>query len=88
MCCRWLGDDDDSNLVRFLELLVRGIWKRAVCRCDVSTLAGEEMKLRLGDLLLRHWPCSGRWGPCDRCTSPELDVSIRHPLQKVKSRDQ
>jgi len=60
-----LGDDDDStcNLVKILELAMRGMWKRAVCRCDVSTLAGEEMKLRLGDLLLRHWPCSGRWGP-------------------------
>jgi hypothetical protein len=65
MCSDWLGDNHDStcNLVKISEWEMRGIWKRAVCRCDVSTLVGEEMKLRLGDLLLRHWPCSGRWGP-------------------------
>jgi hypothetical protein len=44
------------------------------------------MKLRLGDLLLRHWPCSGRWGPCNGFASPELDVSIRYKKQKSRDR--
>jgi hypothetical protein len=84
MCSDWLGDNHDStcNLVKISEWEMRGIWKRAVCRCDVSTLGrgGDEAAAGRSAVasLAVFWPL----GPCNRFTSPELDVSIRHPVQK------